>query len=271
MSERSQVIRLKPFHYIHVLDNNTNVTRVVVGPLTYTVLDHETVVQSATQMILVPPRSYCVISNPVLRSENGELVYDHHGQVKLRHGDEEIRQSTQPFPLYPGEKLYGKVSPLQVVAPLTALKLRCIRDFEVKEKEERYSAGEEWLFSGPGTYIPRVEVQIVEIVRANIIGPNEALRLRAKKEFVDSKGNARKTAEEWLVRDEGAYLPGVVEEVVQVVQAVILTDKKAIHLRASRTFTDVYKKERKAGEEWLVTKAEAELTFLTSMKLSSEK
>jgi len=183
-------------------------------------------------------------------------VYDQHGQVKLRHGDEEIRQATQPFPLYPGEKLYGKVSPLQVVAPLTALKLRCIRDF--KEKEDTFSAGEEWLFSGPGTYIPRVEVQIVEIVRANIIGPNEALRLRAKKEFVDSKGIARKTAEEWLVREEGAYLPGVVEEVVQVVQAVILTDKKAIHLRASRTFTDVYKKERKAGEEWLVTKAEAE-------------
>jgi major vault protein len=207
-------------------------------------------------MIMIPPRHYCIISNPVLRNEKQEIVRDEHGQVRLRHGDEEIRQTSQPFPLYPGEKLYGKVSPLQVVAPLTALKLRAIRDYQ--EGSNVYSAGDEWLFKGPGTYVPRVEVQVVEIVRANIIGPNEALRLRAKKEFVGLDGVARKTAEEWLVREEGAYLPGVFEEVVQVVQAVILTEKKAIHLRASRTFVDVYGKERKAGEEWLVTKAESE-------------
>jgi len=42
------------------------------------------------------------------------------------------------------------------------------------------------------------------------------------------------------------------------VQSVILTEKKALHLRANRTFTDIYGKDRKAGEEWLVTKAESE-------------
>lgn len=257
MAERSQVIRLKPFYYIHVLDNNTNVTRVEVGPQTYTVLDHETVVQQPTPMIMIPPRHYCIISHPALRHpKTKELARDGHGQVKLRHGDEEIREAQQPFPLYPGEKLYGKVSPLQVVAPLTALKLRAIRDFQ--DNDTVYSAGDEWLFQGPGTYVPRIEVQVVEIVRANIIGPNEALRLRAKKEFIGSDGVARKTAEEWLVREEGAYLPGVFEEVVQTIHAVILNEKKALHLRASRTFTDCYGKERKAGEEWLVTKAESE-------------
>lgn len=96
--------------------------------------------------------------------------------MRLRHGDEEIRTEQPPFPLYPGEKLYGKVSPLQVVAPLTAIKLRAIRDFE------DHLAGEEWLFHGPGTYIPRVEVQVVEVVRASIVKPGEALRIRAKKE-----------------------------------------------------------------------------------------
>jgi len=256
MSERSQVIRLKPFHYIHVLDNNSNVTRVEVGPQTYTVLDHETIVQQATPMIIIPPRHYAQISNPILRNDKGEPVRDEHGQVRLRHGDDEIRPTSQPFPLYPGEKLRNKVSPLQVVAPLTALKLRATRDFT--DHEIAFSAGDEWLFKGPGTYIPRVEVDVVEIVRANIIGPNEALRLRAKKEFIGSDKAVRKTAEEWLVREEGSYLPGVFEEVVQVVQAVILTEKKALHLRANRTFTDVYGKDRKAGEEWLVTKAESE-------------
>ena len=36
MSSDTHVIRLKPFEYIHVLDNNTNVTRVEVGPKTFT-------------------------------------------------------------------------------------------------------------------------------------------------------------------------------------------------------------------------------------------
>jgi major vault protein len=64
---------------------------------------------------------------------------------------------------------------------LTALKLKAIRDFE---KPEPRTAGDEWLFVGPGTYIPKVEVAIVEVVKATIIKPNEALKLRAKKEVL---------------------------------------------------------------------------------------
>jgi len=207
-------------------------------------------------MIIIPPRHYCIISNPAQRNEDGSVVTDGHGQVKLRHGDEEVRFENEPFPLYPGEQLYGKVSPLQVVAPLTALKLRATRDF--KEGKQHISAGDEWLFPGPGTYIPRVEVTVVEVVRATIVGPNQALRLRAKKEFSDSKGHKRQTGEEWIVREEGSYIPNVNEEIVQTVAAVILTEKKALHLRASRTFVDVYQIERKAGEEWLVTSHRAE-------------
>jgi major vault protein len=246
------VIRLKPFYYIHVLDNNANVTTIETGPQTFTVMDHQTVVQKETPMIIIPPRHYCIISNPAQRDSEGHVKTDVHGQVKLRHGDEEIRFEQEPFPLYPGEQLFGKVSPLQVVAPLTALKLRAIRDF-VDKTEKRFSAGDEWLFPGPGTYIPTVEVTVVEVVRATIVGPNQALRLRAKKEMVDASGVKRQTGEEWIVREEGAYIPGVFEEIAQTVSAVILTEKKALHLRASRTFVDVYHTERKAGEEWLIT------------------
>jgi len=250
------VIRLKPFYYIHVLDNNANVTIVETGPQTFTVMDHQTVVLKETPMIIIPPRNYSIISNPVLRDSHGKPVTDEHGQIKLRHGDEEVRFEQEPFPLYPGESLFGKVSPLQVVAPLTALKLRALRDFV--DNKVKYLAGDEWLFHGPGTYIPRVEVQVVEIVRATIVGPNQALRLRAKKEFVDAKNVKRQTGEEWIVREEGSYIPNVNEEIVKTEAAVILTDKKALHLRASRTFTDQYGVERKAGEEWLVTLDKAE-------------
>eukprot|EP01120_Amphizonella_sp_Union-15-10_P012269 TRINITY_DN541_c0_g1_i1.p1 TRINITY_DN541_c0_g1~~TRINITY_DN541_c0_g1_i1.p1 ORF type:complete len:280 (+),score=58.91 TRINITY_DN541_c0_g1_i1:60-842(+) len=238
------VIRIKPHHYVHVLDNNTNVTRVEVGPQTFTRKDHETVISGPDAMIMIPPRHYAIISNPVVKSETGEVAREKSGQIRLRHGDEEIRFQQDPFPLYPGEKLYGKVSPLQVVAPNTALRLRVIRNFT--DGEEEKNAGDEYLFEGPGTYIPRVEVQVVEIVRAIIVKPNQALRLRAKKAFVDKIGVNRKAGEEWLVKESGGYLPNVNEEVVQTLEAYILTDKKALHLEATNTFTDVFGKERKA-------------------------
>ena len=251
MSEPS-VIRIKPYYYIHVLDNNTNVTRVECGPQTFTRQDHEKVVAGPDPMVMIPPRHYCVIANPVARDENKQIIKEKNGQIKLKHGDEEIRFEQEPFPLYPGEKLFGKVTPLQVVAPNTALRLKSSRDFTDTDGSKRI-AGDEWLFEGPGTYIPRVEVQVAEVVKARILKPNEALKLRAKKETVDRFGKKRMAGEEYLVKQTGAYLPSVDEDVVDTIKAITLTDKKALHLRATRTFDDVFGKTRKAGEEWLVT------------------
>ena len=145
-------------------------------------------------MIMVPPRHYCIIQNPVQKDEKGEIVRDKNGLAKLRQGDEEIRTASDPFPLYPGEKLSGKVTPLQVVAPNTALRLKCIRDF-TDESGKQYVAGDEWLFKGPGTYNPRIEVQVVQMQKAVIIKPNQALRLRAVKECADVNGKKRTTGE----------------------------------------------------------------------------
>jgi len=251
----ASVIRIKPYHYIHVLDNNANVTRVEVGPQTFTRKDHEQVLLQPTPMVMIPPRHYCIIANPVAR-QGGEPVFDENGNVKLRHGDEEIRFEQEPFPLYSGESLKGKVQALQVVAPNAALRLRAIRDFV--DGEAKRVAGDEWLWEGPGTYKPRIEVQVVEIIRATIIKPNEALQLRARKSCADRDSRPRAAGEEWLVRKTGAYLPGVDEEVINTVKAHVLTDKKSLHLRASKTFTDVYGVNRKAGSEWLIGLADAE-------------
>jgi major vault protein len=210
-----------------------------------------------SQSICLPISSLCAI-----RDANGNLLLEKSGQAKLRHGDEEIRFQQPPFALFPGEKLVGNISPLQVVAPNTALRLRAIRDGAF-DGETRL-AGDEWLFRGPDTYIPRIEVQVAAAVSAIIIKPNQALRLRARKEIKDVYGALRKAGEEWLVRDAGAYLPDVNEEVVETVSAVVLTDKKALHLQAVQTFNDVFKKQRKAGEEWLVTFTDAE-THLTDV------
>jgi len=256
-SSEPSVIRIKPYHYIHVLDNNTNVTRVENGPQTFTRQDHEKVVAGPDPMLMIPPRNYCIIANPVMRDEKGKIISDKSGQVKLRHGDEEIRFEQEPFPLFPGEKLFGKVTPLQVVAPNTALRLKATRDFTDEEAVTR-RAGDEWLVEGPKTYIPRVEAQVLEIIRSVIVKPNQALKLRARKDTVDRSLARRAAGEEWLVKTTGAYLPGVDEEVTETLNAVVLTDKKALQLRATKTFVDVFGKQRKAGEEWLVTLDDAE-------------
>ena len=76
-----------------------------------------------------------------------------------------------------------------------------------------------------GTYIPKKEVVVEETIRATIIKPNQAIKLRARKECIDREGNARVTGEEWLVKKTGAYLPGAYEEVVDIVNAYVLTEK----------------------------------------------
>ncbi|XP_073689452.1 major vault protein isoform X2 [Garra rufa] len=253
----ASIIRIPPHHYIHVLDQNTNIARVEIGPLTYIRQDNERVLFAPVRMIMVPPRHYCVVLNPVARDDEGQVQFDGSGQAKLRHADLEIRLTQDPFPLYPGEEIQKDVTPLQIVYPDTALRLQALLDFEEEGGEKRV-AGDEWLFEGPGTYIPRKEVAVLEVIKATVIRENQAIRLRARKEGLDRSGVRRVTGEEWQVSKVGAYLPGAHEEVVDIVNAFILTDKKALHVRALRPFRDAGGRERRTGEEWLVTVADRE-------------
>lgn len=133
---------------------------------------------------MVPPRHYCVVSNPVARDDDNEVLFDQSGQAKLRHADLEIRLTRDPFPLYPGEEIQQvgnvaqldlsgsgsdpgpvrswsgsgclmlrvflqDVTPLQIVYPDTALRLQALLDFEDEGRVKRV-AGDEWLFEGPG-------------------------------------------------------------------------------------------------------------------------
>ncbi|XP_059809284.1 major vault protein isoform X3 [Hypanus sabinus] len=256
MAEES-IIRIAPYHYIHVLDQNSNVARVEIGPKTYIRQDNERVLFAPARMVTVPPRHYCVVVNPVVRDDEQRPLLDSFGQVRLKHGDQEVRLAQDPFPLYPGEELGQGATPLQVVRTNTALHLLALLDFE-DESGEKHVAGDEWLFEGPGTYIPRKEVEIVQTIEATVIHHNQAIRLRARKETKDREGRNRVTGEEWLVQKVGAYLPGVYEEVLTVVNAYILTEKRALHLRALQTFKDSRDRTRRTGEEWLVTLEDAE-------------
>jgi major vault protein len=251
------IYRIPPYYYIHVLDQNTNVTRLEIGPKTFIRQDNEKVIFGPEKMINVPPRQYCIVENPCIKDEDGKPVYDASGSVKLLFADQEVRLAQDPFPLHPGEILKQPVQPLKVVPANTALRLRAILDFETEDGDRRI-AGDEWLFEGPGTYIPRKDVIVDETIKATVIKPNQAIKLRARKETRDRDGSPRVTGEEWLVKKVGAYLPGAYEEVIDVVDAYVLTDKVALHMRSTRTFTDKTGVTRKNGEEWLIKMEDTE-------------
>lgn len=250
-------IKIPPFHYIHVLDKNSNVTRLEIGPQTFIRQDHENVStgEKPIKMVILQPRTYCEITNPVLRNSKGDLILDKHGQVTVKFGETEYRffqKYPEPFPLYPKEELSLAPKALLIVKELSAIKLEAIRNF-VDEKKVEINAGDEWLIEGPCTYYPRIEEKIVAKIDSQVISEGQALRLRAKQMLVDKAGTKRKAGEEWLVRTPGSYLPGIFEEVVELQRPFVINDSRAIHLRALQNFVDTYGKERKAGEEWLIT------------------
>lgn len=255
MSKNS--IKIPPFHFIHVLDRNTNVTRLEIGPLTFIRQDHENFFsgEKPVKMIVLQPRTYCEITNPVIRDSKDQLTFDKHGQVNVKFGETEYRffnKYPEPFPLYPKEELSLAPKALLVVKELNAFKVEAIRNFVAENGIER-NAGDEWLIEGPCTYYPRIEEKLVTMINTQVIMEAQALRLRARQFLVDKSGIKRKAGEEWLVRTPGSYLPGVFEEVVELQRPFILNESRAIHLRASQNFVDVYKQARKAGEEWLIT------------------
>jgi major vault protein len=88
MSEKFQpyIIKIPPFHYLHVLNNNTNVSRLETGPQKFVIFDNDSVVLGPKKMIVIPPRHYCIVENPAIRNEKNEVLLDQHGQVRLRHG-----------------------------------------------------------------------------------------------------------------------------------------------------------------------------------------
>lgn len=136
------------------------------GPLNFSKLDHEIVVtgKNPVPYIFLKPYHYCQINDPVVRDHEKKLVFEKHGQVKIRIGESEYRVHSdypEPFPLYPGESLV-KTDSIPVVPRNSIIKLEAVRDFVDSTGQKRVS-GDEWIEYGPMHYIPRVEVNVLAI------------------------------------------------------------------------------------------------------------
>ena len=130
----------------------------------------------------------------------------------------------------------GEVQKLQVVKKDQAFRLQCLDDFD--DNGTQRIVGDEWLFEGPKTYIPRKEVEIVSSIKAVTINPNEALKVKATRAMKDHNGKTRVAGEEWLIRQVGNYMASPYETIVETLQSSVMTDSKGIHMRALANYTD---------------------------------
>jgi len=82
-TESKSIFRIPPYYYLHVLDQNSNVTKMEVGPKTYIRQDNEKVILGPEKMIVVPPRHYCIVENPVIIGDDNNMVLDSYGQASF--------------------------------------------------------------------------------------------------------------------------------------------------------------------------------------------
>jgi len=187
------ILRLTPIQYAHVLDLNSNITHVKLGPSTLILQDNQKLVLGPETLVIIPPGSYCVVTNPVKQPVEAGL------QAELHFGHEEYRFHQAPFPLYPGEilKSSNKVKSLPKIASGEGLRLQALVDF-TDEKDVLRRAGEQWIVEGPKTFYPRSELQMMGAVKPFVVKHNTALYLKALRDIVDKNGKNRFTGEEWL-------------------------------------------------------------------------
>ena len=81
-AEGKSIYRIPPYYYLHVLDQNSNVTKMEIGPKTFIRQDNEKVILGPEKMIVVPPRHYCIVENPAVMGGEGKVAVDSYGQVR---------------------------------------------------------------------------------------------------------------------------------------------------------------------------------------------
>jgi major vault protein len=252
-----KVLHVPPYNYVHLKDKSENTIFLIEGPISYVLQSHEELVRDVTPMQIIPPNNYMRISNPVMRDENNKIILEEgFAQAKLLFGEEEIRtyhNYPNPFPLYPGEEIKENLKTAKILSDMMCVYLEAIRDFFDERSKSKVVSGEKYMLKGPMVYYERVEEKVIKFSQAEIIHSNTALLLSAEIDLVDSTGVKRKSGDRWLVREVGSYFPGPYENVIKTVEGLIIKSDEALSIRANNTFVDIYNKQRKAGEIYLIT------------------
>ncbi|KAL4231029.1 hypothetical protein ACF0H5_008612 [Mactra antiquata] len=174
------IIGLAPYQFVHILDLNTNITRVEKGPQSIVLASNERLVHGPVPMIVIPPAHYCVVKDPMCKYVAGKLC-------ELKLGQSEVRFHSEPFCLYPGETLEGDIKPQPVINANHAIRLKAVFDHTDSEGVVR-KAGDIWQIEGPLLFFPNTNSKILGIKAPEVIRVDQALKLRALQDFTDKSG-----------------------------------------------------------------------------------
>ncbi|RNF06310.1 major vault protein [Trypanosoma rangeli] len=259
------LLRLRPYEYAHVVNENTNTTELFVGPLTRALASNEIISKPVTPFHVVPHGSYGVIENPHVRASDGVTpVRDRWGQTKVRAGEREIVIGSTAFPLYPEERLV-LVAPMTVLSQDEGLEVKALCNYTSSDGVKRVE-GERFIYAVPGTYCPRVEEEAGEVRRAVHIKQGHAIRVRAVEAFTDKDGQSRRKGEEYLRTEPTSYICTVSEEFVGHVSPIVLHPDEGLHVKVLRRFVDEREYgrgvERLAGQTYFITHDDVPLFLL---------
>ncbi|KPA80117.1 hypothetical protein ABB37_05115 [Leptomonas pyrrhocoris] len=273
------LLRLPPFHYAHLTNENTNTTELILGPMTRPIASHETITQPPTSFVILRPTQFCRIANPHRTAVNPatgavEPVRDAYGQVEVHSGEEEYRWHVAPFPLYPEERLV-EVAELRVLSATEALQIVALAAYDAQPSGahssvssspasasgvQRREAGERFLFYGPGTYYPRVEERVEEVVSGRVVNRGTGLWCRTSETFTDrDTGIEHYVGEQYVRLKEGMCFLESFEAYLSTQEGTALTKEDGLHVKAVKAYTDPrspyceQRVVRKAGEVFLVT------------------
>eukprot|EP00796_Vickermania_ingenoplastis_P005075 gene5075-3661_t len=253
------IIRLGPWEYAHILDENNNITQLLTGPQTRTLATSEVLTKPVTKFHAVPRGSYCIIENPHAEevdptTNRAVPALDKDGQVKILLGETEVRYNTEPFPLYPEEHIQ-LVECLPQLGSSEYLVLRALLPHTGTDGTARRE-GEKFLWKGPGTYYPRKECEILARMQTIVLEENEALHCLANEALVDQDGNHRSTGEEYLYTTPGELYLLPEESSVRIVKPMCLRGV-GLHIWVKKRYMDhrpfAKGTERKPGDFFLVT------------------
>jgi len=111
-----------------------------------------------------------------------------------------------------------------IIKPNQALRIRATNNCRDNKGRER-KAGEEWLVTDVGPYLPGPYEKLSPITNGHILDGETGVYVRVKNTFTDDKGLKQKAGTERLVtrKETEVFFPGVEEEVFQTVKLNHLT------------------------------------------------
>lgn len=200
---------LYPNQYIHILNNDTGIVRIEIGPKRVVLSGNEEQVGSVKTGRIVSENQYCVIKNP-FDEEKGEYLM---GQREIIVGPAVV--------FLQFNSSIEEVTNIHVLSQGQALRLQAIQTHDSNGTE--IPAGKIWQIKGPCRFIPNRYTKVVQTIDTILVNQGEGIYVRN----ID-------TSEKKLVEGPCGYLLEVNEEFWK--KSYTDMEVKALQLNQTQSF-----------------------------------